>query len=222
MGLETDGVKIVDRTRELEVTIFEDDQVILLGDGVDFLPPFEGEGRTGGVLAATVRGGEYTSEKGGGRTVRDSVKDMRELSLGSRVPSGEGSLEFFGDQPATVDLDRGPGNALGGDGVCQGREGQLVGEEGVSPISEEPEALCDAITIPKSEGDHVVLRRMEDINEFGQRLEGGRDSSAGAVSESGVKGKCTRTVPVGDRFGGTRTVAPFENGIGAFEGSDLE
>ena len=111
-------------------------------------------------------------EKGGGGTVRDSVEDMRELALGPRVPSGEGSLKFLGDQPTTVDLDGGPGDALGGDGVRQGRESQLVGEEGVAPISKKPEALCDAITIPEGEGDHVVLRRMEDIDEFGQRLEG--------------------------------------------------
>ena len=161
-------------------------------------------------------------EKGDGRTVRDSVKDMRELALGSRVPSGEGSLEFLGDQPATVDLDRSPGDALGGDGVRQGREGELIGEEGVAPISKEPEALGDPITVPESEGDHVVLRRMENINEFGQGLEGGSDSSAGAVSESGVKRNCSRTVSVRDRLGGARTVAPFEDGIGAFEGSDLE
>jgi len=162
-------------------------------------------------------------ERGDGRTVRDSVENMRELALGSRVPSGEGSLELLGDQPTAVDLDRSPGNALGGDGVRQGREGQLVGEEGVAPISKKPEALGDAITVPESEGDHVVFRRMEDINEFGQRVEGGRDSSAGAVSEGGVKRKCARTVSVGDRLGGARTVAPFENGVGAFaKGGDFK
>ena len=48
---------MLDRTRELELTIFEDDEVILLGDGVDFLPPFESKRRTGGVLAATVKNG---------------------------------------------------------------------------------------------------------------------------------------------------------------------
>ena len=55
MGLEIDGVRAAEGNRELELTIFEDDQVILLSDGVDFLPPFEGEGRTGGVLTTTVR-----------------------------------------------------------------------------------------------------------------------------------------------------------------------
>jgi len=154
-----------------------------------------------------------------GRNLRDSVKDMGELSLSSRVPSGEGSLEFLGDQPATVDLDRSPGNALSGDGVRQGREGQFVSEEGVAPISKEPKALGDAITVPEGEGDHVVPRGMEDINEFGQGLEGGGDSSTGAVGEGGVEGKCARTISVGDRHGRARTVAPFENGIGAFEGA---
>ena len=111
-------------------------------------------------------------KKGNGRSVRDSVKDMGELALSSRVPGGEGPLKFLGDQSATVDLDRGPGDALSGYGVRQGREGQFVGEEGVAPISKEPKALGDAVTVPEGEGDHVVLRGMEDINEFGQDLEG--------------------------------------------------
>ena len=116
---------------------------------------------------------EYTGGNGERDDVRDSVKDVRELALGPRVPGGEGSLEFLGDQPTIVDLDGGPGDALGGDRVGQGRESEFIGEEGVAPISEESEALGDAITIPEGEGDQVVLRRMEDINEFRQRLEGG-------------------------------------------------
>ena len=92
---------------------------------------------------------------------------MRELALDSRVPSGEGPLEFLRDQPTAIDLDGGPGDALGRDGVRQGRESQLVGEEGVAPISKKPEAFGDAITVPEGEGDQVVLRRMEDIDEFG-------------------------------------------------------
>jgi hypothetical protein len=43
MGLATDGVDIIHRTRDLELTIFKDDQIILLGDGIDFLPPSQGE-----------------------------------------------------------------------------------------------------------------------------------------------------------------------------------
>jgi hypothetical protein len=105
-------------------------------------------------------------ERGRGGVVRDSVKDMRELSLLPRVPGRKDSLEFLGDETTIVDLDGGPGDALGGDGVCQGREGELVGEEGVSPISEQPETLCDTVTVPESEGDQVVLRRMEDVDEF--------------------------------------------------------
>ena len=55
MGLETDWVKTVQRTGEpLGFTIFENDQVMLLGDGVDLLPPFQAKGRTGGVLTTTV------------------------------------------------------------------------------------------------------------------------------------------------------------------------
>jgi hypothetical protein len=42
---------------ELRLTIFKNDQVIPLSDGVDFLPPFQAERRTGGVLAATVGDG---------------------------------------------------------------------------------------------------------------------------------------------------------------------
>lgn len=57
MGLETDGVKVVDMTRGLDITIFKDDQVVLLSDGVNSLPPFEGERRTGRVLTAPVRDG---------------------------------------------------------------------------------------------------------------------------------------------------------------------
>lgn len=40
------------------LAIFQDDEVMLLGDRVDFLPPFETERRTGGVLTASVGGRE--------------------------------------------------------------------------------------------------------------------------------------------------------------------
>jgi len=40
MGLETDEVKAGHEAQRVELTIFEDDQVKLLSDGIDFLPPF--------------------------------------------------------------------------------------------------------------------------------------------------------------------------------------
>ena len=90
----------------MELTIFQDNQIVLLGDRVDFLPPFQAECRTGGVLAAG-----------------DSVKDMREFPLGLCVPARKDSLELLRDETAIVDLDWGPGDALGRHGVCEGREG---------------------------------------------------------------------------------------------------
>lgn len=92
---------------------------------------------------------------------------MREPALSSRVPSREDSLKFLRDEPAVVDLDRGPGDALSRYGVRQGGESQLVGEECVAPVTKKSEALCDAITVSEGESDQVVLRRMEDIDEFG-------------------------------------------------------
>lgn len=41
MGLETDRVKVVRDPRRIESTVFKDDQIILLSDRVDFLPPFQ-------------------------------------------------------------------------------------------------------------------------------------------------------------------------------------
>jgi len=38
----------------VELTIFKDDQVVLLGNGVDFLPSLEAERGTGGVLTTAV------------------------------------------------------------------------------------------------------------------------------------------------------------------------
>lgn len=108
-----------------------------------------------------------------GEIVRDSVKNVGELAPDPRVPCGESSLEFLGDKTTVIDLYGGPGDALSGDGVGQGGESQLVGKKGVSPLSEKPETLCDPVAVAEGEGDHVVLRRMEDIDEFGQRLEGG-------------------------------------------------
>ena len=98
---------------------------------------------------------------------------MRELSPSLRVPGGKDSLKFLGDETAIIDLDGGPGNALGYNCVCQRGEGQLVGEEGISPVPKQPETLCDPITVPKSESDRVISRRMEDVDEFGQGLERG-------------------------------------------------
>ena len=111
---------------------------------------------------------------------------------------------------------------MGGDGVGESGEGELVSEEGISSVSEEPEALGNPIAVPKSEGDQVVPRGMEDVDELGQCLEGGRDSGPGPVSESGPEGECSRTFPVGNRLGRTRTVSPFENGVGRFDGRDFE
>jgi hypothetical protein len=148
---------------------------------------------------------------------------MRELALGPRVPGGEDSLEFLRDETTVIDLDGGPGDALGSDGVRQGGESQLVSEEGVSPVSEKPEAFCDAITVSESEGDQVVPRRMEGVDEFGQGFERGRYAGTGTVSESGLEWECSRSVSVRDRLGGARAVAPFKDGIGApLERSDFE
>lgn len=67
--------------------------------------------------------GEYTHAGGYPEAVRDGVKDMRELSLLPRVPRGKDSLEFLRYKTAVVDLNRSPGDTLGCNGVCQGREG---------------------------------------------------------------------------------------------------
>lgn len=106
----------------------------------------------------------YTQGKGDRKVVRDGVKDMRTFSLLLRVPSRKDSLEFLRDETTIIDFDGGPGDALGCDGVCQGGEGQLVGKESISPITEQPETLCDAIAVPESEGDQVIPRRMERVD----------------------------------------------------------
>ena len=154
--------------------------------------------------------------------LRDSVKDMREFSLLPRVPRGEYSLEFVGDETAVVDFNGGPGNALGGDCIRQGGEGQLIREECVSPVSEQPETLRDTVAVPKSEGDQVIPGGMEDGDEIGQGFKCGRDSGTCAVSEGSLEWKSSRTFPIGDRLGGARAVAPFEHWIGTLEGGDLE
>ena len=154
--------------------------------------------------------------------VRDGVKDMRELALGPRIPSGEDSLEILGDETTVIDLYGGPCDALSRDSIRQGGESQLVCEEGVSPVAEEPETLCDTVAVSQSDGDQVVPWRVEDVDEFGQLVEGGRDASAGTVGESGLKWECSGTISVGDHLGGARAVAPFKEGVGAFEGGDLE
>jgi len=140
--------------------------------------------------------------EGDGEIVRDGVKDMRESPLGPGVPGREDPFEFLWDETTIIDLDRGPGDALSGDCVCQGRESQLVGEEGIAPFSEQAETFCDTIAVPESEGDRVVPRRMEGFDEVGQRVESGRDSGAGTVSESGLEGKRSIAFSVGDRLGG--------------------
>jgi len=103
----------------------------------------------------------YTQGKGDGKVVRDGVKDMRAFSLSPRVPGRKHSLKFLWDKATVVDLDGGPGNALGCDSVRQGREGQLVGKEGVPSVPEEPETLCDTIAVSEGESDEVIPRRME-------------------------------------------------------------
>ena len=85
--------------------------------------------------------------------VRDSVEDVGELSLLLGIPGRKDALEFLGNETTVIDLYGGPGNALGCNGIGQGREGELVSEEGVSPIPEEPETFGDTITVPESEGD---------------------------------------------------------------------
>ena len=116
---------------------------------------------------------EYMRSERGRGAVRDSVKNVWELALGFGVPGGEDSLEFLGNQAAVVDLYGGPGDALGRYGVSQGGESEFVGEEGVAPISKEPETLRDTVTVSEGKSDHVVPRGMEDVDEFGQRFEGG-------------------------------------------------
>ena len=138
---------------------------------------------------------------------------MGELSPGPRVPSRQDSLEFLGDEATVINLYGGPGNALGGDGVGQGREGELIGKEGVSPVTEEAETLCNTIAVPESQGDHVVFRRMEDVDEFGHGFEGGRESGTGTVSEGGLEGEGPRTFSIGEGLGGARAVAPFKHRV---------
>ena len=147
---------------------------------------------------------------------------MREFTLLPHVPRREGFFEFLGDKSTVVDFNGSPGNALGGYCVRQGGEGQLVGEECVSPFSKQPEALCDAVAVPKGEGNQVIPRRMEGGDEICQGFEGGGDSSTGTVSEGGLEWKGPGTFSVGDCLGGARTVAPFEHWVGAIEGGDLE
>ena len=98
---------------------------------------------------------------------------MRTLALGLGIPAGKDSLEFLRNETTIVDFYGGPGDTLGGDSVGQSGEGELVSEESISSVSEEPEALGNAIAVPKSEGDQVVPRGMEDVDEPGQCLEGG-------------------------------------------------
>ena len=114
---------------------------------------------------------------------------MWEIPLLLRIPRGEDSLEFFWDETAVVNFNWGPGNALGGNCVRQGGEGQFVGEECISPFSEQPETLCDTVAVPQSEGDQVIPWRMEDGYEFRHGFKSGRDSGTGAVSEGGLEWK---------------------------------
>ena len=161
--------------------------------------------------------------KGGGREdVRDSVKDMRTLALGLGVPARKDSLEFLRNETTIVDFYGGPGDTLCGDGVGQSGEGELVSEEGISSVSEEPEALGDAIAVPKSQGDQVIPWGMEDVDELGQCFESSGDSGTGTIGESGSEGKCSRRFPVGNRLGRTGAVPPLENGVGGFDGRDFE
>jgi len=60
MGLETDRLEPNTEPGEEKLTIFQDDQVMLLGDSVDFLPPFQAECGTGRVLTATVGDSEIS------------------------------------------------------------------------------------------------------------------------------------------------------------------
>ena len=87
------------------------------------------------------------------QVVRDSIKDMGAPSLGPRVPTRKDSLELLRNETTIIDFDRGPGYTLGCNGVCQGREGQFVSEEGVSSVPEQPETLGNPITVPESKGD---------------------------------------------------------------------
>ena len=63
MGLETNRSEPNTEPGEEKLTIFQDDQVILLGDRVDFLPPFQAERRTSRVLAATVGDSEISMKR---------------------------------------------------------------------------------------------------------------------------------------------------------------
>lgn len=205
------------------LTVFQDDQVVLLSNRVDFLPPFQAECGTGGVLAATAGLDKCTCEGERGRKLlRDGVEDMGELSLLLGVPGRKDSLEFLRNETTIIDLDGGPSDALGGNSVGQGREGEFVSEERVSSVAKEPETLGDTITVPESERDQVIPRRMEDINQPCQGLERGRDSGTGTVGESGSEGESIGRFPVGNRLGGTRAVSPFENGVGGFNGGNFE
>lgn len=147
---------------------------------------------------------------------------MWEISLLPRVPGGEDPLEFFGDKASVVDFNRNPGNALGSNCVRQSGERQLVGKEGISPVSEQPETLCDTVAVPESEGDQVIPRRMEDGDEFRQGFKGGRESGSSTVSEGSLEWERPGALSVGDCLGGTRSVAPFEHWIRTLEGGDLE
>ena len=136
-----------------------------------------------------------TGNKG---VVRDGVQDVREPSLLPGVPSREDSLEFLGNETTIIDFDRGPVDTLGSNCVRQGGEGQLVGEEGVSPVPKEPKTLCDAVAVTESEGNQMIPRRMEGVYEFCHDFERGRDSCTSTVSEGGLEWKGPRTFSIGD------------------------
>ena len=213
---------MVRELRKVGRTIFEDDEIILLSDRVDFLPPLEVEGRAGRVLAtATGVLGQCRDERDG-EGLRDGVEDMGGPSLCPGVPCGKDSLEFLGNETTIIDFDGGPCDALGGDGIGQGRESELVSKESVSAVAKEPEALCDPITVAESEGDQVIPRRMEDANQPSQRLERGRDPSPSPVGEGGAQRECLWALPVRNRLGRARAVSPFENGIGALDSRNLK
>lgn len=105
--------------------------------------------------------------------LRDSVEDMGGPSLCPGVPVGKDSLEFLGNETTIIDFDGSPCDTLGCDGIGQGRESELVSEEGVSSLAKEPEALGDPVTVAESEGDEVIPRRMEDIDQPTHRIERG-------------------------------------------------
>lgn len=125
---------------------------------------------------------------------RDCVKDVRTLPLGSFIPISQGSLHIGWDEAILVHSDRYPVDTEWKGSICHGGECKFLTEEGITRVTQEPEALCKSIGVSKAEGDGVLWRCMDTIIELRKSIPHVLQASASAVGQSGSEAQCTRLI----------------------------